>query len=70
MSAITERPLSWLPRTTEPPVHTITASEFWGTEEQAPCVIFEKRPLLNPKGETVEKLYVAWITLNNPGQYN
>jgi 6-oxo-cyclohex-1-ene-carbonyl-CoA hydrolase len=31
--------------------------------------MFEKKPLLDPKGNEVEGLYTAWITLNNPAQY-
>ncbi len=33
-------------------------------------VLFEKRPARSPQGEEVSGLYNAWITLNNPGQYN
>jgi len=33
-------------------------------------VVFEKRPARRPNGEEVSGLYNAWITLNNPGQYN
>jgi 6-oxo-cyclohex-1-ene-carbonyl-CoA hydrolase len=33
-------------------------------------IIFEKRPCLDNKGNTVEGLYNAWIVLNNPSQYN
>ena len=35
-----------------------------------PCTDYELRPLLDPRGNKVEGLYVAWITLNNPAQYN
>jgi 6-oxo-cyclohex-1-ene-carbonyl-CoA hydrolase len=32
--------------------------------------VYEKRPLKDPKGNVVPGLYVAWIRLNNPAQYN
>jgi len=40
----------------------------WGTT--APCTVFEKRPLKDPKGNVVDGLFVAWIRLNNPDQFN
>jgi 6-oxo-cyclohex-1-ene-carbonyl-CoA hydrolase len=33
-------------------------------------VLYEKRPAMNAAGEVAEGLYNAWITLDNPGQYN
>ncbi|MEK7689807.1 MAG: 6-oxocyclohex-1-ene-1-carbonyl-CoA hydratase, partial [Bdellovibrionota bacterium] len=33
-------------------------------------ILFEKRPLLDKKGQPVEGLFNAWILLNNPTQYN
>ncbi len=33
-------------------------------------VIFEKKPALQPDGSVAEGLYNAWITLNNPAQFN
>ncbi len=33
-------------------------------------VLYEKRPARTADGEVIEGLYNAWITLNNPGQYN
>jgi 6-oxo-cyclohex-1-ene-carbonyl-CoA hydrolase len=32
--------------------------------------MYEKRPLIDPDGKEAPGLYVAWITLNNPKQYN
>jgi len=32
--------------------------------------VYEKRPVLDEAGNEVEGLYTAWITLNNPAQYN
>ncbi len=33
-------------------------------------VIYEKRPALRPDGSVADGLFNAWITLNNPAQYN
>jgi 6-oxo-cyclohex-1-ene-carbonyl-CoA hydrolase len=33
-------------------------------------VVYEKRPALRPDGSVAKGLYNAWITLNNPGQFN
>jgi len=33
-------------------------------------VLFEKKPVLNFDGKPAKGLYTAWITLNNPKQYN
>jgi 6-oxo-cyclohex-1-ene-carbonyl-CoA hydrolase len=35
-----------------------------------PGVRFDKRPATTPDGKTVPGLYNAWITLDNPAQYN
>ena len=35
-----------------------------------PSVLYELRPAKTPAGDAVEGLYNAWITLNNPQQYN
>jgi len=35
-----------------------------------PEVLYEKRPAKTAAGDTAERLFDAWITLNNPGQYN
>jgi len=40
------------------------------SEEAAPGVTFEKRPATTLDGTPVEGLYNAWITLDNPSQYN
>jgi 6-oxo-cyclohex-1-ene-carbonyl-CoA hydrolase len=61
--------LDWLIRDDEIKNHQIFGDEHFGTE--APCTVYEKRPLINPKtGEAVDGLYTAWITLNNPAQLN
>ncbi|MFC1890611.1 hypothetical protein ACFL4G_12735, partial [Thermodesulfobacteriota bacterium] len=33
-------------------------------------ILYENRPCLDKNGEAVEGLYNAWISLNNPKQYN
>lgn len=39
-------------------------------ESVVPGVLFEKRPARTPNGREVDGLYNAWITLDNPKQYN
>jgi 6-oxo-cyclohex-1-ene-carbonyl-CoA hydrolase len=58
----------WLPRDDNQKDHILMGSEHWGTE--APCTVYEKKPLKDPSGKEIEGLYVAWIRLNNPKQYN
>jgi len=60
--------LDWLPREHELKNHDVWGNEFFGAD--APSVVYEKRAIVNPKGGTVDGLYSAWITLNNPAQYN
>lgn len=60
--------LDWLPRDNELKDHQLIGDQWWGTE--APCTVYEKRPLVGPTGDVVDGLYVAWVTLNNPKQYN
>ncbi len=60
--------LEWLPREEQKKDHILIGSEHWGAE--APCTVYEKKPLTDPDGRAVDGLYVAWIRLNNPAQYN
>ena len=60
--------LEWLPRDNELKNHDVFGDQHYGTE--APCTIYEKRPLVGPDGTVAEGLYTAWITLNNPKQFN
>jgi len=60
--------LDWLPRDNEPKNHDLWGEEFFGTK--APCTMYELRPVTDEKGNLVEGLSSAWITLNNPDQYN
>jgi 6-oxocyclohex-1-ene-carbonyl-CoA hydrolase len=63
-------PLDWMPREDGKKDHLQHSDIHWGTDADAPCVVFEKRPLKDPDGKIVEGLFVAWIRLNNPRQYN
>jgi 6-oxo-cyclohex-1-ene-carbonyl-CoA hydrolase len=61
--------LDWLIRDDEIKNHQIFGDEHFSTE--APGTTYEKKPLVNPgTGEKVEGLYTAWVTLNNPAQFN
>ena len=61
--------LEWMPREDGKKNHLLHSENHWGTE--APCTVYEKKPLKDPKsGKVVDGLFVAWIRLNNPSQYN
>ena len=60
--------LNWLPRESSLKDHYLWGDEYFS--DQDPGIIFEKKPILDPDGKPVEDLYSAWITLNNPKQYN
>ncbi|MFC1823698.1 6-oxocyclohex-1-ene-1-carbonyl-CoA hydratase [Thermodesulfobacteriota bacterium] len=60
--------LEWMPRDNEKKDHALHTETHWGTEP--PCVVYEKRPLKDPNGDEVNGLFVSWIRLNNPQQYN
>jgi 6-oxo-cyclohex-1-ene-carbonyl-CoA hydrolase len=61
--------LDWLVRDNEVKDHQIYGNEHFGTEP--PCTGYERKPLVNPDtGEKVDGLYTAWVTLNNPAQFN
>jgi 6-oxo-cyclohex-1-ene-carbonyl-CoA hydrolase len=60
--------LDWMPRDNEIKDHNLHRDPHWGADD--PSVVFEKKPLKDPQGNTVEGLFVAWIRLNNPRQYN
>ena len=54
--------LNWLPREGGLKDHNIWGTEHFGTE--APCTIYEERPILDPSGKPIKDLYSAWIILN------
>ncbi len=58
----------WLPRDKEVKDHDLWGDQFFGTE--APCTRYELRPIVDEQGNAVDGLYSAWITLDNPKQYN
>ncbi len=61
--------LEWLHRDNEAKDHNLFGEEFFGTEP--PCTMYEKKPLINPATkETTPDLYTAWVTFNNPAQFN
>ena len=68
--------LDWMPREHELKNHLLFEEDmvqgrYWGTDDDAPCVVYTKKPLMNPKtGETYDDLFTAEIRLNNPRQYN
>lgn len=62
--------LDWMPREGGKKDHNRYGKEHWGTMDKPPCVVYEKRPLKDPQGNVMKGLSVAWVTLNNPAQYN
>src|SRR5660398_258501 len=60
--------LDWLEKDDAPKNHELFDERFLSTEK--PGTMYEKRPLTDPEGNEVPGLYVAWITLNNPDQFN
>lgn len=61
--------IEWLPRDNEVKDHLLfKGEEYFGTEP--PCTMYEKKPVVDPEGNEIPELYSAWITLNNPKQYN
>jgi len=60
--------IDWLLRDKEKKNHLLWGDDHFGKEP--PCTVYEKRPVLDEAGNEVEGLYTAWITLNNPAQYN
>ncbi|MGQ9507992.1 MAG: 6-oxocyclohex-1-ene-1-carbonyl-CoA hydratase [Thermodesulfobacteriota bacterium] len=62
--------LEWLKRDNEIKDHTLFDERYFGTFDNPPNVVYEKRPLVNPETkEEVKGLYTAWIWLNNPAQF-
>jgi len=61
-------PLDWLPREHGKKDHHLWDEEHFGKEP--PCTTFELRPIKDPSGKPAPGLHSAWVTLNNPAQYN
>jgi 6-oxo-cyclohex-1-ene-carbonyl-CoA hydrolase len=62
--------LEWMPRDDELKDHGVGGEQYWGSHDSPPCTVYEKKPLCSPEGTEVDDLYTAWITLNNPRQFN
>jgi len=60
--------LSWIPREGGVKDHNLWGMEHFGTTP--PCTMYEEKPIIDQTGKPVAGLYSAWITLNNPAQYN
>jgi len=60
--------LDWLPRDNEIKNHALHSDIHWS--KQAPGVIYDKRQLTDPQGKPIDNLFVSWIILNNPQQFN
>lgn len=60
--------LEFLRRDDELKNHALIGDHYFGVNP--PSVMFEKKPIVDPSGRPVDGLYAAWITLNNPAQYN
>jgi len=61
--------MNWIPRE-----GGIKDHDLWGDElfsKEAPGVTYELKPIADPKtGKVAEGIHSAWITLNNPAQFN
>lgn len=60
--------LDFLRRDNELKDHSLLGDTYFGNDQ--PSVIYERKPVTDPDGKVAEGLYSAWITLNNPSQYN
>ena len=60
--------LSWIPKEGGVKDHNLWGMEHFGTTP--PCTMYEEKPVIDQTGKPVEGVAVAWITLNNPAQYN
>jgi 6-oxo-cyclohex-1-ene-carbonyl-CoA hydrolase len=60
--------INWLPRESGEKDHTLWGDEHFSSEP--PGITYEKKPVKDPAGNPIDDLYSAWITLNNPAQYN
>ncbi len=60
--------IDWLKKDNQLKDHSMWGDKYWGTEP--PCIIYEKKPILDASGQEIEGLFTAWVTLNNPAHYN
>jgi len=61
--------LDWMPRDNEVKDHGVGGDRYWRDHYSSPCTVYEKKPLMDPDGKSIDGLYVAWGTLNNPKPY-
>jgi 6-oxo-cyclohex-1-ene-carbonyl-CoA hydrolase len=63
--------LDWVPRAPKNEIlnHRTTSDERLQRTEP-PRTTYELKPIVDPQGNKVDGLYIAWITLDNPAQYN
>ncbi len=60
--------LNWLPSEGGLKDHDLYGDQFFSAE--APGTTYELKPVVDPKGTVVDGLFTAWVTLNNPAQFN
>lgn len=60
--------LEWLRKDDELKDHQLLDDRHFG--KNAPSIIYEERPIRDENGQAADGLYSAWISLNNPAQYN
>ncbi|MFH0766151.1 MAG: 6-oxocyclohex-1-ene-1-carbonyl-CoA hydratase [Calditrichota bacterium] len=60
--------LDWLPREGGLKDHDLWGDEFFGGP--VPTIQYELKPIVDPTGKLVDGLFTAWITLDNPAQFN
>jgi 6-oxo-cyclohex-1-ene-carbonyl-CoA hydrolase len=60
--------LEWLRKDDELKNHQLLDDRHFGKD--APSIIYEERAIQDESGKAADGLYSAWISLNNPAQYN
>ena len=60
--------IEWLRTDDELKDHRLVDDRHFGKD--APSIIYEERPIRDESGKAADGLYSAWISLNNPAQYN
>lgn len=60
--------LDWIPREGGIKDHDLWGDQWFGKEP--PCTGYELKPVIDNNGNPVDGLFSAWVTLNNPAQYN
>ena len=60
--------LDWLPKDNEIKNHDLWSDEYFSRD--SPGIIYDLKPVVDNEGKKVKGLNSAWITLNNPAQYN